>query len=428
MAKAGSTSANGRRKRPRPTQKDIANALGLAQSTVATALNPEQRHRLQEATVERILACAKRLGYRSASFNAGQPVVRSRARISKPVIALVGSVVHDWSIFNELANAFNRYDIQLVPVKLEWFDRDEQHLWEYLAHYELSGVVLFNLVQLVEAETIRRSIPGDVPLVTVHCSLEDVISVKSNIEEIYMRVAMLHLIAGVKKLGLLLSSRDPGVMIAPGWTLQGRVRGFISALHMAGGTVLGDPEFVGLLQQPGIVPSQGRGFEKSDNPQGRIYYDVNTCGANSLHEHGYLTACRLIEEGALPDVVFCGSDALAVGFMCACHDRGVKVPEEVALWGCENTSWGHFAPVPLSSISHPVKMIAKEVTRTMMDLVGKRADPTVVYEKLLPGTAIVRESAGDIATLQNALANLPTHYARSFVFAGGSRINQPTEE
>ena len=63
------------------TQKDIAEALGYAQSTVATALSPGSRHKLSPDIVERIQKYADKIGYRPQRFAQILKGKKSRGRI-----------------------------------------------------------------------------------------------------------------------------------------------------------------------------------------------------------------------------------------------------------------------------------------------------------------------------------------------------------
>lgn len=63
------------------------------------------------------------------------------------------------------------------------------------------------------------------------------------------------------------------------------------------------------------------------------------------HKVGYDMTISLIEEGIPFDAMFCLTDMMAMGAIKALTDRGLRVPQDVSLIGCDNLEFtGYFAP------------------------------------------------------------------------------------
>ena len=59
----------------------------------------------------------------------------------------------------------------------------------------------------------------------------------------------------------------------------------------------------------------------------------------------------IIARGPLPDAVFAGNDALALGIMNYFHKVGIPVPGQISVLGYDNVSYAESALVPLTTVS-----------------------------------------------------------------------------
>ncbi len=63
---------------------------------------------------------------------------------------------------------------------------------------------------------------------------------------------------------------------------------------------------------------------------------------------------------AVPDAIFCQNDEIALGVYRALHEAGIKVPEDVALAGCDDLPYISYLETPLTSISLPVQAVCRQ--------------------------------------------------------------------
>ena len=77
---------------------------------------------------------------------------------------------------------------------------------------------------------------------------------------------------------------------------------------------------------------------------------------------------RLLDAGVEIDGVFAMNDALALGVLHALHDRGIAVPERVAVIGFDDIEEAQYSSPTLSSIAPGREQIA----RTAVDLLRQR--------------------------------------------------------
>jgi len=98
---------------------------------------------------------------------------------------------------------------------------------------------------------------------------------------------------------------------------------------------------------------------------------------------------RLIGRGIPFDAIFAASDLIAVGAMRALEERGLRVPEDVAIVG--------FDDIPAAALSHPpLTTIAQDYARAgemLVDaLIGQINGASGQHAMLMP-RLVVRKSA-----------------------------------
>lgn len=105
---------------------------------------------------------------------------------------------------------------------------------------------------------------------------------------------------------------------------------------------------------------------------------------------GCASTVGLLERSPAPDAVFCFNDALAVGALKALSDRGVRVPEDVAVVGWDDVVEAGFTTPALTTVSPDKADIARAAVDGLLALIEGR--PVEVQEHRSPFTLVVRRS------------------------------------
>ena len=106
-------------------------------------------------------------------------------------------------------------------------------------------------------------------------------------------------------------------------------------------------------------------------------------GAAAIH--------RLLDLSEPPDAVFCFNDLLALGALRALHERGVRVPEDVAVVGWDDIEDGRYSTPTLTTIRPDKQQIASLAVEFLAAQLG--ADrPGVPREVTADFSLAVRES------------------------------------
>ena len=151
-------------------------------------------------------------------------------------------------------------------------------------------------------------------------------------------------------------------------------------IAFVGGSTAGSPEFQ--LRHRGFVEvlsSAGLG------PDPQLHSE-----AQSLEADGYRAGIALLDAGAPFDAVFAASDLIAMGVIHALQDRGVSVPQDVAVVGFDDIgSAADFNP-PLTTIRQDTRLAGELLVENLIQLI----DGKTFESKLIVPELVVRASCG----------------------------------
>jgi LacI family transcriptional regulator, galactose operon repressor len=85
---------------------------------------------------------------------------------------------------------------------------------------------------------------------------------------------------------------------------------------------------------------------------------------------------RLLALKTLPDGVFRFNDRLAMGAMNLIWDRGLRIPDDIAMIGCGNLHYSDLLRVPLSSMDQHSRQIGQEASRLTLGILSSKVRPT----------------------------------------------------
>jgi LacI family transcriptional regulator len=129
------------------------------------------------------------------------------------------------------------------------------------------------------------------------------------------------------------------------------------------------------------------GFEEGGkSPEGivRIDGDYST-------RSGYDSMARAWAEPR-PDAVFAANDRMALGALLFCQEKGLRVPEDVAIAGFDDSFFSEYLSPPLTTVRPPVRVMGTTAMRTLISLLREPA--AKVGRIILPTTLVLRASCG----------------------------------
>jgi LacI family transcriptional regulator len=124
------------------------------------------------------------------------------------------------------------------------------------------------------------------------------------------------------------------------------------------------------------------------DPDALVEYEVTDMSIDEGRELGHRMA-----ENALPDAVFCINDLLAAGLVLGLHDRGARVPEDVAVVGYGDLEPATHGIIGLTTVEQPKYELGQAAMRMLLEETapgpGTHRHTTVLYTPSL----IIRDSA-----------------------------------
>ncbi len=105
---------------------------------------------------------------------------------------------------------------------------------------------------------------------------------------------------------------------------------------------------------------------------------------------GMRSALRLIGKNDSPTAVFAVADSIAIGLMRGLHDAGYRVPQDMAVIGCDDIAVASFFYPALSTISQPQFELGKYAVRLLLERIQR--GQTVNRRIILEHSLIFRET------------------------------------
>jgi len=95
-----------------------------------------------------------------------------------------------------------------------------------------------------------------------------------------------------------------------------------------------------------------------------------------------------------PTAIMCFNDMLAIGFLHACRQAGIRVPEDLSVTGFDNISLSAYTSPPLTTLDQPKYSIGNESAQLLLELLGNKIENqnNMHKEKVLKGSLLVRSS------------------------------------
>ncbi len=326
--------------------KDVAARAGVSFQTVSKVL--KGKGSVSPETRAWILQTAEQLGYMPNA------VARSLVSQHTSTIGVVASDFSDYVLAQFIVGAereARRQEQCVIVGSLSEHGDDAERYIHILLERRVDGILLA-APQLEENKCVGELLRGRLPIVSIHRVMGDGVAlVGSNQVQIGL-LATQHL--------LQLGHRRVGTIIGPQErrAVGGRLRGYRQALVEAG-----------------------------------IPYDASLVEEGNWEiQGGYEATSRLLNRAPDLTAIFVQNDMMAVGVLSALHDRGLRVPEDCAIVGCDDIPIASHTVPPLTTIHVPLYETGEAAMKLLLDMIGRKAIETPRI--LLPVDLVQRISCG----------------------------------
>ncbi|MBV7298174.1 LacI family DNA-binding transcriptional regulator [Enterovibrio paralichthyis] len=325
---------------------DIAAEAGVSQSTVSLVLNGSTSVKIAEATQQRVLETAEKLGYanRKVAHSLGRPrkialVINGLNNIDPFIDAVNGAHEEAWANDYVLVTFNYRHDEELAAkIEAEINGGDYQ------------GVIY---ASSMTRELSNRRVKTALPTVLLNCTLQSESDLPAILpaDMVGAYKAVQHLIEqGYKRIAHLTGES---------WMLatEQRLEGYRQALIDAD-----------------IMPNSQYIREANWSPK-----------------EAHLQTKALLELPNPPEAIFCGSDYMAMGCYHAIAEKGLKIPQDIAVVGYDDQPMAAESFPSLSSVELPYSLMGKQAIDTLCALINQQ--PILTLRQKVEGELVVRSSS-----------------------------------
>ena len=339
------------------TLADVGRAAGVSAMAASVVINGAQTSsRVAAGTRARILAAAARLRYRP---NAAARALAERRMHAIGVAAVVdvgGELNHYFlGVFNGILEAATRHRQNTTVFTLADWEQDAARL-SGLCDGRIDGLIL---VAPVCSPHVMRALPGHTPVVTLHANLAIPGAVNLESDEEAGACDLVRDLISRGHRRILHVSGTRGLLGA-----ERRIRGYRRALAEAQ-----------IRFQASLLVNAGYAMDD---------------GRRALQGWLKRSAGR-----PLPQAIFCGNDAAAVGCLEVLAEAGIRVPEDVSVAGFDDTLAARTTVPQLATVRQPLHAMGSRAVEVLLSRLrpgrpGSQFPPTIVF----PTELVLRASVG----------------------------------
>ena len=330
-----------------PTIEDVARRAGVSRQTVSRVIN--DRNWVSPDARERVLQAVRELGYRRNALAGGLRSGRT------PTIGLLISNILNPLFAGEargVQDVADGHDYQVILANTDEDVRKEERLVQMLREKQVDGAIVIPCHSANSRVALEELARAAIPVVLLNRRLPgfDCVAFDSTYEA---DQAVGHLVErGHRRIAIITSPRRST-------TARDRLGAYRQALERNG--VEYDSELV-----------KAAGWDEGD-------------GAAATRE--------LLSLPRPPTAIFTSSVLLTLGAVMAIKAAGLRIPEDVALIGCNETRWSQVVDPPLTMIqTDPYALGRTGAELLFRRLDGDRADAPALIR--LPAQLEVRQSSG----------------------------------
>ncbi|MAM87883.1 MAG: LacI family transcriptional regulator [unclassified Hahellaceae] len=331
-------------KAPMTTIKEIAKLAGVSAGTVSRALNNQGR--IERRTRERVIALAAELGYQPNSL-ARSLVTRQGHGIGLLVGGFDG--VYYGPLMAAVEAALREAGQMLIVANGESLPELERQASSFLNNQQLRALILHPL-HMTDEELLALNLP-DRPVVVIN-----------------------RLVPGLEAQCVVIDHELGGALAA---------RHLMTSGHRKIATITGP-------QSLADARSRHKGFLQALADEGQALPESRVVEGDYSVESGRRGATELLASGRDFTAVFCGNDDTAIGAMAVFRENGLRIPDDVALIGYDDSRLAEHLVPPLTTVHSPFTDMGEAAALLVRQLTGEIG---LKPERFLRPSLVVRESA-----------------------------------
>jgi DNA-binding LacI/PurR family transcriptional regulator len=329
--------------------KDIARELGVSVATVSRALadSPE----VSAETREKVWAMAEALDYLP------NLMARSlRSRRSKVVGVIVENVSHEFGaqIVRGIHDQLVRSGYQMLLSSASGDAADEQAAVATLLERSVDGLIVADAVHHLAEGPAPELTTSQVPLVYINRRL---------------------------------ATPGAACYVEPD-DVHG---GYVATEHLIGH---GHRRIAYIAGPPAWQPSWDRldGFRRALADYGLVYDESLISWGDWTLDSGYSATLALLERAQPPTAIFVANDVMAAGAIDAARERGLALPDDLALLGYDGREMSRYLRPALTTVTKPTYELGRTAVGLLIDRIMRLSGSPIAVA--VRGRLLYRASCG----------------------------------
>ncbi|WP_163506420.1 LacI family DNA-binding transcriptional regulator [Fodinicola acaciae] len=144
-----------------------------------------------------------------------------------------------------------------------------------------------------------------------------------------------------------------------------------------------------------VVSARSKGFQAALADRGVRLPASRIVQTDWSAQGGFAAVAALLDRDPTISAMFAHNDLIALGVLSALHSRGVRVPDDCAVAGCDEMPFTGYLTPPLTTVRIPMQETGK---RAMSLLLSRIRGEEVASRVLLPVQLVVRASTAGSST------------------------------
>lgn len=105
-----------------------------------------------------------------------------------------------------------------------------------------------------------------------------------------------------------------------------------------------------------------------------------------------LMLSMLLDSKKSVDAAVCYNDQIALAVISMLEEKGISVPEDIAVTGYDNSLIGQSSPIGITTIAHPQEKLGEMAAELILEKIRKVPEEESIVKRLISPELIVRES------------------------------------
>ncbi|MEM7642949.1 MAG: LacI family DNA-binding transcriptional regulator [Pseudomonadota bacterium] len=326
--------------------KDVARRAGVSIATVSRVLNDPDTNRASHETKERILTASREL-----SYTPSQSGTSLRMGTSRLVSFFIpnSNIPYMSALTDSLETAFSDSNLHMILCNTHDDPaQQDRHLQEMMS-YQVKGIVM---LAAIDTDLLRATLRHGLPI-------------------------------------LFLNRRPPTGFSAPYVGIDNYGAGkdvaqyFLQRDHLPAGLLLGS-------KQSSTTFDRFKGFADELAAHGVELDETKVIETPNLStEDCYAAAMRLLQTTPRPRAIFCTNDFRAYAAYKACRDLALRVPEDVALFGFDDSPMNGMIAPWLDTIRAPYETFGT-AAKDLFEKIWADSEDETNLDRILPHQVIIR--------------------------------------